>query len=326
MDFNDLHCVLFLSDFIIRIMGSIFAQEHSSVYRTRSLLLEHFASCPHNLSDEEVEYWKIRHVCKVKQIQFWNKLIFKFSSQNNLLNEDKEEFFDFLESLANATYVNFQNIKSSKRIDEILDRLSIEPKNYLSLIYELTEDLTKTEGTLEFKVRNVNNLEFIQVFQILTEYGICYSTNNYLAINLSTSLLLEKKMPTDDPYYKKVKLHRVRYGNLFDGEVTFSFIGFRTAITTFMHSPYETMNVARPVGSGYSHDAFEFETLSIEIITTSDFKETFVEQRGCRFHSESNLTHFSVYSKNLCMSECRLELAYRLCKCIPHFYFNEREI
>lgn len=164
-------------------------------------------------------------------------------------------------------------------------------------------------------------MEFIKATQILTEYGICYSTNNFLALNLSTSMLLEKKIPPDDAYYKKLKLHDVRYGNLFDGEMTYSFIGFQPPITMFMHSPYDTINVARSIG--YTQDAFEFETLSIEIITTKDIKETFISQRGCRFHWESNLTHYTVYSKNLCMSECRLELAYARCGCIPHFYPNK---
>lgn len=251
----------------------------------------------------------------------------KLFSRHGIKADESEEFFEFLESLANASFVNFHNIKSTPKTDEILQRLNIQPKDYLRLIYDLTEDLTKSEGNLEFKVRNVNNLEFIRVIQVLTEYGICYSTNNYLATNLSTSLLLEKKMPVDDNFYKKVKLHEVRYGNLFDGEVTFSFIGYRTPITIFMHSPYETMNVARPIGNGFTMDAYEFETLSIEIITTNDFREdTFISQRGCRFHTESNLTHYPFYSKNLCMSECRLELAYRLCKCIPHVYSNNGEI
>jgi amiloride-sensitive sodium channel len=202
-----------------------------------------------------------------------------------------------------------------------LKRLKIEPSSYLKLIYELTEDLTRKSGNVEHKIRNVNNLEFIKTTQILTEYGICYTTNNILAVNLSTSLLLDGKIPFDDVFYKKEKLHEVRYGNLFDGEVTYSFIGFKTPITIFMHSPYETMNVARAIG--YTKDAYEFETLSQEIITTKDIKETFISQRGCRFHWESNLTHYRVYSKNLCMSECRLELAYAHCGCIPHFYSNK---
>lgn len=248
-----------------------------------------------------------------------------FYRLNNITDNEKQAFFDFMESLANASYINFQDIKKSEKSDAVLKRLNIQPSGYLKLIYDLTEDYTYKEGNLEHKVRNVNNLEFIKVTQVLTEYGICYTTNNFLALNLSSTFLLEGKLPIDDPYYKKFKLHYVRYGNLFDGEVTYSFIGFKSAITIFMHSPYEFMNVARTIG--YTQDAYEFEILSIELITTKQIKEdTYISQRGCRFHAESNLTHFSVYSKNLCMSECRLELAYKRCKCIPHFYPNKREL
>lgn len=242
------------------------------------------------------------------------------SRKKGIAEDEKEAFFDFMESLANSSYINFGNIKNSSKADDILNRLNIQPVNYLRTIYELTEDLTKKEGNMESRVRSVNNLEFIKVFQVITEYGICYSTNNYLAINLSTSLVLDNKIPTDDPIYKKFNLHYVRYGNLFDGEVTYSFIGFKTPIAIFMHSPYEMMNIGRSVG--YTDNAYEFETLSIEIITTKAIRETFISQRGCRFHQESNLTHFNVYSKNLCMSECRLKLAFKRCGCIPHFYAN----
>lgn len=160
-----------------------------------------------------------------------------------------------MESLANSSYVNFQNIKNTSNTDDILRRLKIKPANYLSLIYNLTEDLTRKTGNIELKVRNVNNMEFIKTTQILTEYGICYTSNNLLALNLSTALLMENKILPDDPYYKKTKLHDVRFGNLFDGDMTYSFIGFPSPVTVYLHSPYETMNIARSIG--YTSEAYE---------------------------------------------------------------------
>ena len=172
------------------------------------------------------------------------------------------------------------------------------------------------------KVRNVNNLDFIRSSQILTEYGICYTTNNFLAVNLSTSVVLDNEPLKDDPFYKKSVVHDVRFGNLFDGDMTYSFIGFPSAVTIYVHSPYDTMNIARSIG--YTAEAYEFDAHSTEIITTEQFKDdTFISQRGCRFHSESNLTHYKVYSKMLCQSECRLNLAMKYCKCIPWFYPNK---
>lgn len=240
-----------------------------------------------------------------------------------MVGDEKQDFFSFLESLANSTYINFQNIKNTSKTDEILKKLKVTPADYLSLIYNLTEDLTVLPGSIENKVRNVNNMEFIRTTQILTEYGICYTTNSLLARNLSTRLLMENKIMPDDPFYKNQKLHDVRFGNLFDGDMTYSFIGFPSAITVYLHSPYETMNIARSIG--YTSEAYEFEAYSIEIITTEDFKETFISQRGCRFHWESDLMHFKVYSKLLCLSECRLQVVLDHCGCIPYFYPNKSE-
>lgn len=117
-------------------------------------------------------------------------------------------------------------------------------------------------------------------------------------------------------------MNLVKLGNLFDGDMTYSFIGFPSALTVYVHSPYETMNIARPIG--YTAEAYEFEAFSNEIITTEQFRtETFISQRKCRFNSESNLTHYDFYSKNLCLSECRLNLAMKHCGCIPFFYPNQ---
>jgi acid-sensing ion channel, other len=67
-----------------------------------------------------------------------------------------------------------------------LERLKIQPSDYMMLIYNLTEDLTLKSGQdQELKVRNVNNLEFIRSLQTLTEYGICYTTNNFIAPKLT---------------------------------------------------------------------------------------------------------------------------------------------
>ncbi|KAL9706710.1 hypothetical protein quinque_010228 [Culex quinquefasciatus] len=50
--------------------------------------------------------------------------------------------------------------------------------------------------------------------------------------------------------------------------------------------------------------------------------DTSVSQRACRFSFESNLTHYGIYTKGICLQECRLKMAYQHCGCIPHFYPN----
>lgn len=46
-------------------------------------------------------------------------------------------------------------------------------------------------------------------------------------------------------------------------------------------------------------------------------------QRKCRLETESEeLLTSSIYSFNLCRSQCRFRMALRECKCIPYFYRN----
>lgn len=96
---------------------------------------------------------------------------------------------------------------------------------------------------------------------------------------------------------------------------------FNENFKSFIHSPHEVMSLSKPFV--YSEDAFEFRAYSVEVLAGEDFqKSTTIAQRGCRFLSESNLTHFDVYTKGLCLQECRMKLAYKFCGCIPHFYPN----
>ncbi|KXJ72308.1 hypothetical protein RP20_CCG018375 [Aedes albopictus] len=99
--------------------------------------------------------------------------------------------FEFIESLANSTYINFEDIKGSDNVDRILQMLRITPKDYMLLIANLTQDLTRRDDH-ELRVRSQNNLEYIRSDQTLTEYGICYTTNSFIARNLTTSIFLHR--------------------------------------------------------------------------------------------------------------------------------------
>ncbi|KDR13715.1 Sodium channel protein Nach [Zootermopsis nevadensis] len=53
---------------------------------------------------------------------------------------------------------------------------------------------------------------------------------------------------------------------------------------------------------------------------TDDVRNLRVDHRKCRFRDESNLAISDIYSVNLCQSQCRAEMAIRLCGCAPFFY------
>lgn len=125
---------------------------------------------------------------------------------SKLTSDERQDLFMFLESLANSSYINFHNIKISPIVEvlftfdtlssvwythlsiEMLQKLDIDPEEYMRLIYNLTQDWTRRDGgsIQEYKVKSMQDQSFISVEQILTEFGICYGTNNYLLTNIST--------------------------------------------------------------------------------------------------------------------------------------------
>lgn len=54
----------------------------------------------------------------------------------------------------------------------------------MRLIYNLTKNLV-LNGTGDYQVQAFRDTDYIRTEQVLTEKGICYTTNNFLATNLS---------------------------------------------------------------------------------------------------------------------------------------------
>ncbi|XP_055843183.1 uncharacterized protein LOC129909991 [Episyrphus balteatus] len=257
--------------------------------------------------------------------------------------QEKIELFDFLESLANSSYFNFMDIKVTPSIE----KHNIDPMDYMHIIYNLTENyLLLSENSI--RVHAICDLWLVHSQQILTEWGICYSTNNYLIDELSTSNLLHGKKPPKNPYEDTPKFHQTISMNVFDGDGIYFFTGFKGPIQIYVHGAHEVMNFERRMG--LTSIPLECIATFYDITASDDFGKNFVspkndglvgllplqltlfdlflnrsttvEQRKCRFPHESNLTHFPIYTRNLCYQECRINLAYKLCKCIPHFYPN----
>lgn len=103
----------------------------------------------------------------------------EYCVRNNISGSDKDEFYLFIESMANATYESFHLINASKSIE----KLNIKPEDYMMLIYNMTRDLLRDMG--DEPVRAIRNHEFVHCEQVLTEHGICYTSNSYVAKNLS---------------------------------------------------------------------------------------------------------------------------------------------
>lgn len=265
--------------------------------------------------------------------------------------------------------------------------MNISPNDYMMLIFNLTRDLSRVKN-IDQRIRTYRNTQTMRTEQILTERGICYMSNNFLAFTLSakyycgnhmwtlslsfifysclcTRFLLTGEHPAPlgvDTIDAGDGVHvlDVLYGNLFDGDMGYNMVGFQDFISVFVgndrpllfrwtrfrpfqinvHSPFETINIGKL--SFYANYAFEYHCYATEIIADQAFqrwvwleceafpfaecisssRSTTVRQRHCRFNDESNLTHYRTYTQGLCFQECRLNLVYKLCHCIPHFYPN----
>lgn len=58
-------------------------------------------------------------------------------------------------------------------------------------------------------------------------------------------------------------------------------------------------------------------------MSQDSIRNLFEFQRKCKFPEESALTYFPVmYSRDLCLYECRIKKFLDLCKCLPFFYGN----
>lgn len=127
----------------------------------------------------------------------------EYCDRNKISGSDKDEFNVFIESMANVTYESLHLINAPKSIEVYLDKkgknkngyslnkcycsfkqkLNIKPEDYMMLIFNLTRD--QLRDPIEWRVRSIRNQEFINSEQVLTEHGICYVSNSFIAKNLS---------------------------------------------------------------------------------------------------------------------------------------------
>uniref|UniRef100_A0A1I8PUC6 Uncharacterized protein n=1 Tax=Stomoxys calcitrans TaxID=35570 RepID=A0A1I8PUC6_STOCA len=261
-------------------------------------------------------------ICPLQRLN--DELYKEYIRQYNLTDHESKELFNLIEHLANSTYINFRNLPNNRSTDKLFDRIGITPNLYMELIYNLTgDDSMRTEEDLfEDKVHSNSGTEIIlEARQILTEYGLCYVTNTDLSDKYSSRYMILGEVPHNylrgRQYFRKV-IHT----NYFSSDTYYHFRGFGIKpIDSFVHSTYEVMQLEHNLG--YSNTPYKVLVDSVEITTDEGLEiDTTVDQRKCRFQHESNLTHFPIYTRNLCLQECRLNLVHDICKCIPHFYPN----
>ncbi|XP_075153217.1 sodium channel protein Nach-like [Haematobia irritans] len=258
-------------------------------------------------------------------IRLHPQLFKEYSSQHNLNENESQELYNFLEHMANATYGNFNLIPNNRSVDLLLDRIGITPNLYQEIIYNLTGDHSfrtrESMKNMSDQIRSTTGETIIQSRQVLTEYGLCYMTNTLLSDKYTSTYMIWGQVPFND-IHDIPNILIVKKSSYFDSDVSYNFLGFGDKpMDGFLHSALEVMQLDHNLG--YTNKPLQVDVECMEITTAEGFETgATVDQRKCRFQHESNLTHYPIYTRNICLQECRLNLVYKICKCIPHFYPN----
>ncbi|KAI8041888.1 hypothetical protein M5D96_003183 [Drosophila gunungcola] len=231
------------------------------------------------LSSIDRYYTKSTHIGLERNYHFWNTtlpslticpmerldntLFADYCRKNGIKGPEKAIFWDFLENLANSTYVNFQNIPQSDQIDQIIKDIGLKPEHYMEVIYNLTVDSTYTPSEVN-RTRCVDGQTFIHVRQVLTEYGLCYLGNSRLGEKYSSRYLIFGKYPEFNKYEHERRLIQYLEGSFFEKDVQYTLMGFSSpALDSYIHSAFEVMKV--DTNFGYTTDGVVYDPISKEI-------------------------------------------------------------
>ncbi|KAF6200688.1 hypothetical protein GE061_005132 [Apolygus lucorum] len=210
--------------------------------------------------------------------------------------DNTSEIVEWLDALARANYENF-------------DQLTIEDRIPSSMYLKV---LTETAFKLSYVVSNSNS-ESGTMIQTMTERGICYTFNSVVAMYNNP----EYWMNNDWAVNMSVNIFK---GNPLEGDIFAQVMELNSGYTVNIHSPFEVPDVSTVYQTSLANFYMSIDVTAMSTVSTEETRSLSTTQRKCRFLEESNLKTTPVYSYNQCRSECRMMLAYKLCKCIPFFH------
>ncbi|KAM7344130.1 pickpocket 9 [Cochliomyia hominivorax] len=216
-------------------------------------------------------------------------------------DEDKEGFKDFVDKLARLSYDNIEQLPTNKTY-------GIPSDNYLDLIYEL-------KWQFEPEISSGAAVK-MYIYETQTEFGICHSVNSLVARYNSYEYWRSNSWDILD-HGERVTVHPL------DGEIYAQIINLSTAYDVYFHSSGDIPSITKQRYTFPETDYTTVELIALEITTDEAAKAFSAKQRKCRFKYEAEeMQTVPIYSFGLCLAECRLFLALKVCHCVPHFYRN----
>ncbi|KAH8401874.1 hypothetical protein KR009_008347 [Drosophila setifemur] len=240
--------------------------------------------CPHKRIDElKVEEYILTHPEQ-------------FESE-----EDQDDFRDFIVKLASLTYDNLETLPLNKSF-------GISSAKYLDLLYEL-------KWPFEPEISSGAAVKMF-IYETQTEFGICHSVNSLVARYNSFDYWRSGDWSIMD-HGDRVTVHPL------DGEIYAQIINLSTAYDVYFHGAGDVPSISKQRYTFPESDYTTVELIALEIYTNEEARAFNTKQRSCRFNYEAeDMLTVPIYSFGLCLSECRMFFALRVCGCIPHFYRN----
>ncbi|CRL03774.1 CLUMA_CG016550, isoform A [Clunio marinus] len=232
---------------------------------------------------------------------------------------------DKVEAYLNSNIKMFPNETIKANAREFIKRLStisyetmsdfpldidpgFDPDDYLKLLNEF-----KWRFVPEISSGTSNKLLLAET---VTENGICDAVNSNIAFYNSFEYWKSNR-------WDIVKSNVTVVVHPFDGEIYAQLTNISTAYEVFYHGSMEVPDISKQKHKFPETDYTTVEFLALEILTSEDAKSLKPSQRKCNLENEADeLLTSSVYSFNLCRSQCRFRMALKECNCIPFFYRN----
>ncbi|CAH0407168.1 unnamed protein product [Chilo suppressalis] len=211
---------------------------------------------------------------------------------------DKEKLENFIRSLANVTYDNFETMPTYD---------AIPSDKYLELLLNLSAHF---KPTLTIGASGI----MLNIIPTVTEMGLCYAVNSKVAVYNSPSYRSANrwdiiKSPNDTFFVHPL-----------DGEVFAQVINISNSYDAYIHGPSEVPDISSKKQHSAEDCYMKLYLTALTVYTAPEAARLSVAQRRCRFPEENNLQHNSVYTYTMCRMECRIKLCLKYCQCIPHFY------
>lgn len=93
----------------------------------------------------------------------------------------------------------------------------------------------------------------------------------------------------------------------------------------FIHNKDDIMSPTKSISLNFAYQTVtDIELIINAIVSSQKLYQLSPNQRKCIFEFESPLKYFKTYSANLCMLACRMDMALKLCDCIPYFYKSSK--